>query len=111
MGKTLHKKVKFISKSMTSENDKQIITIHMLPNTLRIKSNQTLKFSRLIEHNMRHIFLEKSCTKSGGEASPRPFSKKSKLSTSLDQQSEMLYSLFLLYVQVEVYQNSPMIAV
>ena len=31
--------------------------------------------------------------------------KKLRLSTSVDQQSEMLYSLFLLLVQVEIYQN------
>ena len=33
-----------------------------------------------------------------GEACPRPFSEKTKLSVSLDQPSEMLCSLFLLYV-------------
>ena len=33
-----------------------------------------------------------------GEACPRPFSEKTKLSVSLDQLSEMLCSLFLLYV-------------
>ena len=33
-----------------------------------------------------------------GGACPRPFSKKTKLSVSLDQPSEMLCSLFLLYV-------------
>ena len=54
---------------------------------------------------MRDIFLETSQTKYGGEASPRLFYKKSKLSISLDQQSEILYSFFPLYVQVEVYQN------
>ena len=54
---------------------------------------------------MGSIFLEKSNTKYCGEASPRPFHKKLKLSMILDQQSEMLYGLFFLYVQVEVYQN------
>ena len=54
---------------------------------------------------MGNIFLEKSYTKCGEEASPRPFSKKSKLSISVDQLSEMLHSLFLLYVQVEFYQK------
>ena len=49
------------------------------------KGNQTMKFSQLIEYNMRNIFLEKSCTKYGGETSPRPFSGKLKLSISLDQ--------------------------
>ena len=48
-----------------------------------------MKFGQLIE-NKRNIFPKKSDTKFGGEASPRPFYKKSKLSISLDQQSEML---------------------
>ena len=39
---------------------------------------------------MRKIFFEKSNAKCGGEASPRHFYKKSKLSISLDKQSEML---------------------
>ena len=54
---------------------------------------------------MRSIFLEKSYTKCGGEFGPRPFYQKPKLSISLDQHSEMLLGLFLLYVPVEVYQN------
>ena len=52
---------------------------------------------------MRKIFLGKSYTKCGEEASPRHCYKKSKLEISLDQQSEMVYSLLLLYVQVEVW--------
>ena len=40
---------------------------------------------------MKNSFLEKLYTKSGGEASPRPFFKKSKLSIYLDQQSEMFF--------------------
>ena len=39
---------------------------------------------------MRNIFLKKSFTKYGGEASPGPFYKKSKLSKSMDTLSEML---------------------
>ena len=50
---------------------------------------------------MRNIFLEKACTKCGGETSPLRFLKKSKLSIALDQQSEVSYSLFLWHVQVE----------
>ena len=44
-----------------------------------------MKFGQLIEYNMRNIFDEKSYTKCGGETILRPFSKKSKLSISLDQ--------------------------
>ena len=42
---------------------KQIILIHLLVNISRSKSNQTMNFGQLIEHNMRNIFLEKSCPK------------------------------------------------
>ena len=56
-----------------------------------------MKFGELIESNMRNIFFEKSCTKCGGETSPRSFSEKLKLSISLDQYSKVLYSFLLLY--------------
>ena len=46
-----------------------------------------MKFGQLIEYNIRNIFAEKSYTKCGEETIPRPFSKKSKLSLTLDQQS------------------------
>ena len=41
-------------------------------------------FTFLRECNTRTIFLEKSYTKCGGETSPRPFYKKSKLNISPD---------------------------
>ena len=52
-----------------------------------------------------YFLLEKLCTKCSGEISLQPFFKKSKLSISLDQQHEVSYSLFLLLVQIEDYQN------
>ena len=70
---------------MTSQPGKQTISIHILPYISRSKDNQTVKFGQLIEYNMRKIFLEKSYPKCGGETSPKLFSKKSKLSISLDQ--------------------------
>ena len=60
----------------------QITVIPILPNISRGKSNQTMKVSQRIEYNKRNSFLEKSYTKCGGEASPRPFHEKSKLSIS-----------------------------
>ena len=48
-----------------------------------------MKYGQLIEYNMRNIFIEKSYTKSGVEASPRPFYEKTKMSIPLDQQSEI----------------------
>ena len=87
------------------QNRKQITTIHLLPNISRSESSPAIKFGQLIEYNMRNIFLEKSYTKCGGETSPRFISRKSKLSISLNKKSEILYSLFLFYVQVEDCQN------
>ena len=56
-----------------------------------------MKFDQLIEYNLRNIFLQKSQTKYGGEISSKLFSKNSKLSISLDQQSEFLYSCFIVF--------------
>ena len=88
----LIRKLKSISKFMTSHTGQQIITINTFTinnynkhnnnkhsNISKSKSNQAKKFNKSIEHNMRNIFLEKSHTKCGGEASPRPIYKKSKL--------------------------------
>ena len=44
-----------------------------------------MRFDRLIEYNMRNVSVEKSYTKCAGEIIPRPLSKKTKLSKSLDQ--------------------------
>ena len=70
---------------MTSETGLQTITIHILTNVSKSKANQAIKSGQLIEYNMRSIFREKLYTSSGGETIPRPFSKNSKLSISLDQ--------------------------
>ena len=66
------------------------MTIHILPNISRSKGSQTMKFGQLTKYRIKNIFLEKPYTKFGGEATPRPFYKTSKLSTSLDQHCEML---------------------
>ena len=94
-----------VKKFMTSKIGKQIIAVHILSNISISKSNQTMEFGQLIECNMRNIFLEKSCTKYDGETNSRPFSEKLKLSISLDQQSKVLYSLFLLYVKLRVIET------
>ena len=59
-----------------------------------------MKFAHVTEYNIRNIFLKKSTPKYGEETSLRQFSKKSKFSISRGQQSEILYSLFLLCVRV-----------
>ena len=92
---------------MTSQPGKQTVAIYILAYISRNKDNQTVKFGQLIEYNMRKIFL-KSYPKCGGKASPKPFSKKSKLSISLNQQSKILHSLLILYDKlraIEIYWN------
>ena len=59
----------------------------------RSKGNQTKKFGQLVEYYIS-IFLDKPYIKCVVKTSPKPFSKKSKLSMSLDQQLEVLQSLF-----------------
>ena len=72
--------------------------------------NQTRKFGQLIEHNTRNIFLKKLYTKCGGEISPRTFSKKLKLSISLNQQPEIFRPFVFVVcqnrVQITDYQNT-----
>ena len=63
-----------------------------------------MEFGQLIEYNTKNIFLEKSYTKFGGETFLRPFSKKSKLSISADQQCKILYSLFLFNVKLRTFE-------
>ena len=70
---------------MPSQTGQQTNAMHILLNISRSKGNQTMKFGQLREYNMRNNFLEKSYTKCGVETIPRPYSKKSKLSISLDQ--------------------------
>ena len=59
--------------SQTDVTDwQQITTKHKLPNISESKDNQAMKFDHLTDHNMRNIFLQKSCKKWGREASFRP---------------------------------------
>ena len=60
----------------TQRAGQHIIAIHILSNISRSKRNKTMKFGQLIEYNMRNIFLEKSYSKYGEDASPRPFYEK-----------------------------------
>ena len=48
VGKRLDKRTKVRFKVMMSHTDKQIITIHILPNISRKESNQVMKFGQLI---------------------------------------------------------------
>ena len=59
---SLVRKIRLISKLMTSKHGKQRIVIHILPNISRSEGNKT-KFGQVIEYNPRNIFLEKLFTK------------------------------------------------
>ena len=59
----LIRKIRLISKFMTSQPDLQKTIIHVLPNMAQSKDNQIMKFSQLMEYNMRNIFLQKSSRK------------------------------------------------
>ena len=84
----LIRKIRLISKFMTSCPGKQTISIHTLPNISKSKGKHTMKFCQLRECNMRNmqnIFVKKWYTNCGGEAIPRLVFEKSKLSISMDQ--------------------------
>ena len=72
----LMKKILLVLTFMTSQSGKQTIALYIVPNISRSKSNQTMRLGKLIECNIRNIFLEKSHTKWVGETSPRSLSKK-----------------------------------
>ena len=76
--------------------------INILLNISRSKGNQKINFSQLIEHNITNIFLDKSYIKCDEESIPRPFSKNSKLSISLDLYPKVLLGLFLLFAELRV---------
>ena len=67
---------------MTAQIGNQVITLHIFPNILKSKGNQTMKFGQLIDYSMRKVFFffKKPYTEHVGETRPRPVSEKLKLS-------------------------------
>ena len=70
------RKIKLISRFMTSQLGKQTVTVNILPSISRSKDNQTMRYGLLIEYNMTNTFLEKLYTKYGRGTIPGLFSKK-----------------------------------
>ena len=89
---------------MTSQTGQQISTINILPNTSRSKDNQTIKFGQLIEYNMRNISFKNHPQNMVKKLVQNPFIKNQNWAY-LWINSLKYYSLFLLYIKVEVYQN------
>ena len=55
---SLIRKIRLISKFVTSQPGQQMITIHALLNISRSKDNQTMKFGQVIEYTKRNIFFK-----------------------------------------------------
>ena len=53
----LTRKLRLILEFMISSTGKQTIVLHIFPNFLRNKSNQTIKFGQLREYNLGNCFL------------------------------------------------------
>ena len=85
------RKLWLISKFLVSQTGQQIFTIYILLNISRSKDNQTMNFGQLVEYKIGNIFLEKNHAQNlVGKLVLDVFYKKSKLSISLDQHSEIL---------------------
>ena len=70
------RKLKLISKFVTSQTGKQIITTHIMPNVSRSKdNNETMELGQSIEGNMRNIFLQNPFTIRVEKLVPDPFLK------------------------------------
>ena len=70
---------------MTSQLGLLAIVMYILPNILRNKGDQIMKFGQLTECNMRNIFLKNYLQYMVEKLFPDPVLKKSKLSIPLDQ--------------------------
>ena len=82
-------KLELISKFMTLQTEKQIITTHVLSNISRSKCNQIMKFLWLIDYNRDIYIFLKDHNKIWWRSKSQTL-KKSKMSISLVPQSEML---------------------
>ena len=66
----LIRKMKLISKFITSQTGLQTITIRILPNISRSKDNQAMEFDRLIEYNKKNIFFKNHAENEAGRLVP-----------------------------------------
>ena len=90
-------KIRLISKFVASQPGEQLIAIHILTIISRSKDNHAMKFGLLIREN-RKIFFLKNQTKYSGYTI-HIFFLKFQNRASLDQNSEVLCSLLLMYVK------------
>ena len=67
------RKIKLISRLMTSQPGKQTIPMHILTNVSRSKSNQGMKFGRLIKYECGLFFLNNHTQNVLNKLFPDPF--------------------------------------
>ena len=91
-------KIRLISKFVASQPGEQLIAIHILTIISTSKDNHAMKFGLLIREN-RKIFFLKNQTKYS-DYTIHIFFLKYQNRASLDQNSEVLCSLFLMYVKL-----------
>ena len=72
----LIRKKRLVSKFMMSQPGKQTIVMHILTNISKNKGNQAMKFSQLIEYNMRKNILKNHKQNEVEKLFPDPFLKK-----------------------------------
>ena len=65
--------IKLSSKFLKSQPGLETIAIRILPNISQSKSNQTMKFCQLIEHNKRIIFFINYAENEAGRLVPDLF--------------------------------------
>ena len=98
--KWLIRKIRLISKFMTSQPGKQTIAIHILSNISRSKSNRTMKFGQLIECNMRNIFLKTRLRNVLKRLFPNPFLKNQNWAYPWINSLYSLYSFFITFYSI-----------
>ena len=92
-------KIRLIQKIVASERGEQPIVIHILTIISRSKDNKAMKFSQLICGNRKRFFLKNQTQNAVATLFTDRFFKYQNRA-SLDQYSEVLYSLFLIYVEL-----------
>ena len=71
--KGLMRKLRLVSKFMTSQTGQQIITTHVFSNIARSKGNKTMKFGQLIEYDVRGILRNNHAENEAGILVPDCF--------------------------------------
>ena len=100
----LIRKIRLISNFMMPQPGSQTIIIHILPNISRSKTNQTMKFSQLIEYNMGK-FIFKNHTQNVVENYSQTLFQKIQFDHISGSLAYSFTPFVLIVYQVEGYRN------